>query len=225
MKPNAGFTLIEMAIVLLIVTLLLGGLLAPLAMQAEQRKVAETQRALDEIKEALIGFSIANGRLPRPAVSNAEGGEGPACANEKACSGFIPWATLAVPKLDGWGKIFIYSVTPAFANGPITFATTATKTVKTRDAAGQLVTLAVSAPAVIISQGKSNWGAGDSGNALADTSSTNIDEDTNNTATVIFVSRTQTDNTTATGGEFDDMATWLSANILFNRLVAAGKLP
>ncbi len=57
---RAGFTLVEMAIVLVIVGLLLGGLLMPLSAQVEQRRIGETQKALDEIKEALVGFAIAN---------------------------------------------------------------------------------------------------------------------------------------------------------------------
>ena len=214
-----------MAITLFIVALLLGGLLVPLGTQVEQRKITETQKTLDDIKEALIGFTIANGRLPRPATSNVDGNEKSACASEGVCTGFIPWATLGITKLDGWGKIFVYSVTPAFANNPISFTTVATKTVQTRDTTGTLVSLASSTPVVIISQGKNNWGIGDNGNAFADTSATNTDEDTNNSATVNFISRTQTDNTAASGGEFDDIVTWLSPNILFNRLVAAGKLP
>ncbi|TCV80076.1 type II secretion system protein [Sulfurirhabdus autotrophica] len=227
-----GFTLIEIAITLFIITLLLGGLLVPLGTQIEQRKISETQRNLEEIKEAMIGFALANGRLPRPANSNVDGNEKAVCtganasAMEQACTGFIPWATLGVPKLDAWGKVFRYSVTPAFANSSITFVTTSTKTVQTRDATGSIISLASSVPAVIISQGKNNWGIGDNGNAFADTSATNTDEDTNNSASVTFISRTQTDSgTAATGGEFDDLVAWISPNILFSRMVAAGKLP
>jgi prepilin-type N-terminal cleavage/methylation domain-containing protein len=42
---RAGFTLVEMAIVLVIVGLLLGGLLMPLSAQIEQRRIGETQKA------------------------------------------------------------------------------------------------------------------------------------------------------------------------------------
>ncbi len=226
-KNIHGFTLIEMAITLLIVTLLLGGLLMPLAAQVEQRKIAETQKALDEIKEAIIGFTIVNGRLPRPADPLNSGVEKAACTTEGECTGLIPWATLGISnKLDAWGKVFRYSVTPAFTNAPITFTTAPSKTVNTRDTTGALAPLASSVPAIIISQGKNNWGVGDGGNAFADTSTTNTDEDTNNSASQIFISRIQSDSgTAATGGEFDDLVTWISPNILFSRMVAAGKLP
>jgi len=65
-RNSNGFTLIEMAITLFIVALLLGGLLVPLGAQVEHRKVTETQKALDEIKEALLGYVIINGYFPCP---------------------------------------------------------------------------------------------------------------------------------------------------------------
>ena len=56
-QHQAGFTLVEMAIVLMIVGLLLGGLLVPLSAQMEQRNVTETRKQLDEIQQALIGYA------------------------------------------------------------------------------------------------------------------------------------------------------------------------
>ena len=66
-----GFTLVELAISIFIIALLLGSILVPLATQVEQRQVSETQKKQDEIKEALIGFALANAYLPCPAVSAA----------------------------------------------------------------------------------------------------------------------------------------------------------
>lgn len=239
--PETGFSLIELAIVLVVVALLLGGLLVPLTMQMEQQKIRETQKSMEEIKEALIGFAIVNGRLPRPAISASNGAENAAnCTTEADCTGFIPWATLGVSKLDSWGKVIRYSVTPAFAGDatgsePFTLnATIATKAVQTRNNAGVLIYLSGQAacvsvnqcmPAIIFSHGKNNWGTGDSGSAIEDNSSTNVDEDVNNAAATNFISRTVTESATVTGGEFDDLVTWLSPNILFNRMVAAGRLP
>lgn len=232
-----GFSLIELAIVLVVVALLVGGLLVPLTMQVEQQRIRETQKTLEEIKEALVGFAIANGRLPRPAVSASNGSENAVdCVSDAACTGFIPWATLGVSKLDSWGKMIRYSVTPDFAKSvPFTLnATAATKTIQTRDNAGAFTYLAGQAacsavnqcmPAVIFSHGKNNWGTGDSGSPFADGSASNVDEDANNTASTNFISRTITESATGAGGEFDDLVTWLSPNILFNRMVAAGRLP
>lgn len=66
----AGFTLVEMAMVLAIVALLLTGLVPTISSQLEQRKISETKSKLIEIQQALIGFALINGRLPCPAQSS-----------------------------------------------------------------------------------------------------------------------------------------------------------
>jgi prepilin-type N-terminal cleavage/methylation domain-containing protein len=67
LSRSSGFTLVELAMVLFIVSLLIGGLLMPLSAQNEVRGRQETDRALATIREALIGFAAINGRLPCPA--------------------------------------------------------------------------------------------------------------------------------------------------------------
>jgi len=64
MKACRGFTLVELAMVLFIVSLLLGGLLVPLATQIEARQRSDAEEQLERIREALIGFAIINGRFP-----------------------------------------------------------------------------------------------------------------------------------------------------------------
>ena len=81
-QRQSGFTIVEIAIVLLVVGLMIGGLVAPLSSQLEQRRVGETVRAMDEAKEALMGYALRNGYLPCPAISAADGREdrnGSAC--------------------------------------------------------------------------------------------------------------------------------------------------
>lgn len=228
---HAGFTLIELAVVIVVIALLLGSILVPLTSQVEQRKVLETQKTLDEIKEALIGFAMINGRLPRPATSFSDGTERGVCTTQPNCTGFIPWSTLGVPKLDSYGKIIRYSVTPAFADAAFTLNTPGTKTVQTRATSSPFgpITLASNVPAVIFSYGANNWGTSDSGSAIVDGSvpDTNVDEDSNNSndGTSPYWSRPAVSNASAVGGEFDDIVVWISPNVLFNRMVSAGKLP
>lgn len=69
LHAHRGFTLAELAIVLLIVGLLLAGLLTPLTTQVEIKRISDTQKILEDAKEALLGFAAANGRLPCPASS------------------------------------------------------------------------------------------------------------------------------------------------------------
>ena len=79
----------------------------------------------------------------------------------------------------------------------------------------------------IISMGKNGiWAFADDGTQVADSSASNIDEDTNGNGNGrIFRNRTPTANTTVTGGEIDDVVTWISTSVYINRMVAAGQLP
>jgi prepilin-type N-terminal cleavage/methylation domain-containing protein len=181
-----GFTLAELAVVLVIVSLLIGGLLVPLSAQIDQRNYNETQQQISEIREALIGFAVVNGRLPRPATSATNGAENPAiCGSEALCTGFIPWSTLGVKKTDAWNKIIQYSVSPAYADSLFALNTLGSKKVQTRDGAGNATYLiganacsvaSPCAPAVIYSAGKNNFGFADDGTPLPNESANNADE-------------------------------------------------
>lgn len=219
-----GFSLIEIALVLVIVGLALGGIVSAIGPQLENKRVSETQKVLEEVKEALIGFAIVNGRLPRPATSATDGTEMAACATDALCTGLIPWERLGITKLDSWAKIIRYSVTPAYTVAPAT-STAGTKTVQTRNAAGALVNLATTEPAVIFSSGKLSFGTTDGGVVIPtqSTANTNADEITNNAASVTFIQRPVNTATTAMGGEFDDIVIWLPKTTLVSRLAQAGK--
>ena len=101
---SRGFSLIELAIGLVIVAVLLSSLLVPLVTQVDQRRTAETQRLLDEARSALIGFVAANRRFPCPAVAASNGVESPAGGGNCASSdGFLPAATLGLTPVDPQG--------------------------------------------------------------------------------------------------------------------------
>jgi len=68
---SKGFSLVELAVVMTIVALLLGGLIYTLSAQTEQRNFEETRRRLDQARELILAFAIINGRLPCPARSAA----------------------------------------------------------------------------------------------------------------------------------------------------------
>lgn len=126
-----GFTLVELAIVLFILALLLGGLLAPMAVQVEQSERRETRNSMEEIREAIYGFTLREGRLPCPDCRNAADGD---CSDgvvnngiedrvgavdEEVCRtevGNVPWATLGVSGADAWGRRFTYRVDGRFAD-------------------------------------------------------------------------------------------------------------
>ena len=83
-----GFSLVELAVVMTIVALLLGGLMYTLSAQVEQRNFEETRRRLQQARDLLFSFAIVNGRLPCPATSASNGDEAPAGGG--ACTGYLP---------------------------------------------------------------------------------------------------------------------------------------
>jgi prepilin-type N-terminal cleavage/methylation domain-containing protein len=106
-RPRAaqrGFTLVEMAVVLAIVGFLLLMGMYTLSAQTDQRAREDTQRRLEAAREALLGYAVANGRLPCPAAPSATGVESIAagtCTN--AYDGYLPAITLGFEPVDGSG--------------------------------------------------------------------------------------------------------------------------
>jgi prepilin-type N-terminal cleavage/methylation domain-containing protein len=234
-KPNyRGFSLVEMAIVLVIVGLLVSAFLVPLSVQRDLKDYAETQKRIEEIKESLIGYALTHGYLPCPAISAINGAEdrtAAICTSGKR-AGFLPWAELGVPKLDNWGHLYRYSVTPGYTSSlaKVTLSplTPADITIRTRDSLGNLVDLTNTGvvPFAVVSMGKNGLGAtNDDGTISLDTSATNTDEDSNAGGTTVFVNRIFSSNKTFGGGEFDDLVTWAPSGVYVSRLVQANQLP
>lgn len=224
MKRNRGFTLVELAVVLAIFGLLLGMFVIPLSTQLDQQRFGEAERQLAAVREALIGYAIANGRLPcpaNPAIATGTAGAGTENKPGAACAaaeGVVPWTTLGVPETDAWDRRLTYRVTLAFADDAAagmqaTLLITDAGNINVTDGAANIATAVA---AVVVSHGKNGFGAfrtdgtqigGAAGNELE-----NADND------AIFVSQIP-------GPNFDDMVGWVSANVLKSRLVAANRLP
>ncbi|NOT20155.1 MAG: prepilin-type N-terminal cleavage/methylation domain-containing protein [Sideroxydans sp.] len=235
---ESGFSLIEMAIVLAIVGLLMASLLPAFSGQIEQQRRTETRKQLEEIKEALLGYAIFSGRLPCPATAANHGVEKFA-SGEDATTGkcanfndsFLPASTLGFSPTDGdgfavdaWGNRIHYAVTQsnskAFTklNGMQTTGISSltpdlivcsTSSTSSSSCSVANTSQTTGAPFVIYSTGmKLGTGADESENP--NPYSTDNDR--------VFVGNTPS-------SDFDDMVTWLSPNILFNRLIAAGRLP
>lgn len=277
-KRIGGFTLVEIAIVVLILAVLMGGLLMPMGAQIEQRRVAETRQTLATATEALLGFAAAHGRLPCPAeapyadgaVERPEGGTTVGtlvgCTNSAVqYGGYLPGKTLGIGPadsegyvLDAWGNRIRYAVSrgreaspsdiytsPDGVRGEIlaaggwqriqpSSAFTATRRPDLKicssgagmtspggpsadcAAANTLYSYAV---AVVYSLGR-NGGYGGAG---ADESQ-NPNPVTTVGADPVFISHDPAPESAA-GGEFDDIVVWISPNVLYARMVAAGRLP
>ena len=234
-----GFTLTELAIVLVIIALLTGGLLVSLSTTRDIANEKETQKQLGSINEALLGYAAAQQRLPCPAAPGTTGVESPvgggACTNNY--DGFVPGITLGITPtnsqgyaIDAWGNPIRYAVTSANSNAFTTAGTGGIRDAWTTGLSPDLqvcntatgisgggssascaaaTDLSSTAVAVIFSNGKNGASAPTAADELANwTTSTDR----------VFVSTTP-------GPTFDDLVVWLSPNVLYNRMIAAGRLP
>jgi prepilin-type N-terminal cleavage/methylation domain-containing protein len=220
-RLQPGFTLVELTIVMLIVSILLAGVLMPLSIQMEVRRYADTKKTMDQINEALIGFVLAKGRLPCPADRTLADGTANAGAERAACTaagtnlGVIPWVTLGVPETDEWGGRFTYRVTAGFAdavpstagcappappsNASFALCDVGDLRVQSRTTSKVIYDLTSATvappPAVFISHGKNGYGAyGPQGTLLSAVPAANVDETANaSSSTTIFISREKTD--------------------------------
>ena len=252
-RHTRGFTLIELAVVVVVIALLLGSILVPLGTQVTQRNIATTQAALAAIEEAILGYAAANGRLPCPDTPGDGLEDRTTTAGSNGCTGgnyvgSVPWATLGVAKTDAWNDRFKYRVDNQFtrADGDpnasgcapgctLQLADAGTLTVNTRRASDKTTqALATNVPAVVLSFGKNARGATNAEGATMSAPPASTDELTNaTTATTAFISRPITEDASPCSEtsvsnrycEFDDIVTWISPNILFNRLVESGRLP
>lgn len=221
---NKGFSLVEMAVVLVVLGLVMASILTPLTAQRDLKDMVVTQTGLDQIREAIYGFVVLNGRLPCP-TSEPD----PASSNYgiEDCSitteAYLPWKTLGLTEGDGWLNRRMAPADPwigywrykadtnfmSTTNFSNYILQTASNTVfadnlAVQDSSGNLVTSNLSGAekpiAVIYSLGK---------NLTADGA--------NNTVDNLYQSSEPTTS-------YDDMLIWITRPVLINRLVNAGKL-
>ena len=243
-----GFSLIEMAMVMLIVGMLLSGLFVALGNSAQNRNRITATSELENIKEALYGFAQSTGRLPCPATATSAGVEVPnGGGNCTSAHGFIPVATLGLQGavntdgllMDPWGNPYRYSVSTL---GPIaTRSFTSKPGMKTLFAAGAITRAPGLPNSLICVAGAVACGAPVFANTVpalaysmgADYGSyTSALQNENASTPLVATYRMATNNEFVNAdyaeegtNAFDDILVWISPNILFSRLITAGQLP
>jgi prepilin-type N-terminal cleavage/methylation domain-containing protein len=105
-RQSQGFTLVEVAIAMVILGLVLTGLVVALSQQIQQRHLLDTRTTLQQANEAIVAFVVANARLPCPAVAASNGLESLSAPGQcSAAAGFLPAVTLGLSNLDGNGLL------------------------------------------------------------------------------------------------------------------------
>ena len=124
-----GFTLVEMAVVALIIGLLMSAVMSMTSAQMLNAQIEMTRRKAQAAKTALTTFVARYNRLPCPAVGSAAqgtAGYGREAATPGTCTGAVstdgvvtgvlPWVELGLSDdaaSDAFGQRFTYSVTAA----------------------------------------------------------------------------------------------------------------
>lgn len=232
-----GFSLIEMAIVLVVIGIVLSGGLLAVSPVLQSSKENETNARMDRIEQALTLYVIRYGCLPCPAEpaiasggTNAGWSHGAAYYNSgctTACDattvatqGVVPWVTLGLSEAegrDGFGQRIDYAVTAALVatNGmmrtpPSTYPSgTITVQMSTANASAQQTTAAAYA---LISHGVDrslSWNA--AGQRFVDPNSSA--DQTNNSNGTPFVQDLMIRNTT-TYNYFDDIVRFRTAPMI-----------
>lgn len=249
MKNYHGFTLIELAVVLFIVSLLLVGLLGPLSVQVELDERRQAQEDMKDIVEALYGFAVANGRLPCPdtdndGIENPVGGVGGCAsigADPNVVFGNVPWSDLGTEQFDPWNRRYQYATTDNFSDGTdgtgcgtatagISFELCSNGNITLRDrpqagcnaaAPGTGNATANNIPAVVYSQGSKSVNT----QPLSCYEQENTDNDNEMIYRDYSSHQSATPNDPASNYYFDDLVVWISPNILKNRMVLTRQLP
>ena len=115
-----GFSLVEMALVLLIVGLLAAVFLPATNTFLDNNRRKETRAKLEALEQAMVRFVMVNRRLPCPAdgalgTGNAQSGveQRPAQECTAMGSGVVPWRSLGLSAdaaTDAWNSLITYRV-------------------------------------------------------------------------------------------------------------------
>ncbi len=226
-----GFTLIELAIVLFILTLLMAGAMTPLARQILERQSADTRRGLKDIETALVGYALSH-RDPagRPYLPCPDRREGPQANDgvedrlpDGTCavvSGNLPWLTLGLGPTDAWGNRHSYAVARAYAQAQAGIVAYPAPVPELELCLDEHCARPLRAAAVWLSHGPNGLSAVNAA-GRPNRPAIGRDEQENADGDPVYVHRPPAA-ADRPGGEFDDLVHWLAPDYLIGRLCGQG---
>jgi len=97
-NTESGFTLIEIAVVMIMIGLLVGGYLQLFGELTKQKIITKNQEYLELVKTSLLAYAQSKGALPWADIKNEHPDDGKSNNNVK--KGWLPWETLQIPPKD-----------------------------------------------------------------------------------------------------------------------------
>lgn len=104
-----GFTLVEVAVVMIIIGLLIGAIAIPLATRIESSKIENTTELLNLAEERLLAYVTRYGYFPCPADAVSNGLEAGANHATGSCAtwyGYLPATAIGLTPVDAQGYAF-----------------------------------------------------------------------------------------------------------------------
>lgn len=227
---SKGFSLIELAIVLAVLTLFIGGAISTYSRWVEKQLFEEATANIDEAEKAIIGFAMNEGYLPCSNNSaNIDGLEdrfANQCAN-LAAGEFrtLPFNTLGLSfNTDPWGNPYRYRAAPTFsdANNASLFTLSSTSAISIENGLG--TSIASEIAFVVYSLGPDQGQV----NTVEQTENlNNVGADDNTFAKAdTFLPFNENDPVDLNDDSgFDDIISWVSTHVLKYHMVEAEKLP
>ena len=207
-QGQAGFTLIEIAIVMVIVGILAGGSVSMIRVLTERKARNVTADYLQEARNALISYAVSHGRLPY-ADSDGDGMEnGPPSSS---LNGTLPYLTLQMAPTDAYRRTLHYEVNANLVSDRSFTCSSIRSGLTTRPQVvdGDGSATAFSVAAILVSAGPMD--ADGNGNVLDDIASgTHLGN--NQTGTPNYLRHPPLETT------FDDLVLYLGSNELFGQM-------
>lgn len=229
-RAMAGFSLLEMAFAMVVLSLMLGWLVAPFRVQHALHQYQQTELRLQTAQQALLGHALIHHYLPCPDTDQPPDGWENVSGNQRCVSeeGVLPWAQLEVVATDAWGRFFRYHADSTYTDHGQWFGVAAAENATNIQVSGEYgpVTSTPSRPAaIILSHGENGLGGIQSmsgGLSYAMPKPTQADEMENADGDLMFVDKSQQQVANAI---FDDRLIMLSPKLLIQQMVQAQRLP
>ena len=198
-RSASGFSLVELAISIVILAILAGGAISLLRLQTMRAQNAETRSQLQDAREAFINYAAVKAVLPCPATNLDGTSDACSGAINVVAKGRLPWKELGLPAVDVWGQSLYYAVTRTYMqSSTLGLNTDGTIELEAKLVGGTTASLANNKSLAFVV-----WSSGaDSTNASASAS-----------ASIVI----------GEAPDSDDLVVWVSRYIVLGRMLEAGR--